>query len=55
MLVIFPWWGMAVGTYFFICVFSVIPSVPPLLFPLLPACIIQEDKAVTLQIKKLGN
>jgi hypothetical protein len=25
--------------------FSVIPSAPPLLYPLLPACIIQEDEA----------
>jgi hypothetical protein len=28
-----------------ICLFSVIPSAPRLLFPPLPACIIQEDKA----------
>ncbi len=27
-----------------ICLFSVIPSAPPLLFSLLPACIIQEDE-----------
>jgi hypothetical protein len=28
-----------------ICLLSVIPSAPPLLFPFLPACIIQEDEA----------
>jgi hypothetical protein len=55
MLVIFPWWGIALGIYF--CLFSVIPSAPPLLFPLLPAyqCIIQEDKANDDESIKDGN